>query len=269
MDLRRHLAALAAASVAAAAPVRAQESDFDCLIEPQAVTEVATRELGVLEEILVDRGDFVEMGQVVARLESGAEKVAVELMRARADMDAQLEEARVRADFAKRHLERTSELYRQKTISDFENDEATTEAAEAELQLRQVQQRHEAARLELRQAEKQLARRTIRSPISGVVVRRLLEVGESVEDRPMLEIAQIDPLNVELIVPVAHYGSIEIGALAEVLPHFPGAELRTATVTIVDRVVDAASGTFGVRLELPNPDHRIPGGVRCEVRFLP
>ena len=41
-----------------------------------------------------------------------------------------------------------------------------------------------------------------------------------------------------------------------------------APVTIVDRVVDAASGTFGVRLELPNPDRDIPVGLQCQVRFL-
>ena len=43
--------------------------------------------------------------------------------------------------------------------------------------------------------------------------------------------------------------------------------VRTAKVSIVDRVVDASSGTFGVRLELPNPGHRLPGGLKCRVRF--
>lgn len=42
-----------------------------------------------------------------------------------------------------------------------------------------------------------------------------------------------------------------------------------ATVTVVDRVIDAAIGTFGVRLSLPNPDYRLPAGLRCQVRFLP
>jgi hypothetical protein len=39
-------------------------------------------------------------------------------------------------------------------------------------------------------------------------------------------------------------------------------------VTVVDRVVDAASSTFGVRLELANPDYRLPAGLKCRVRFL-
>jgi hypothetical protein len=55
---------------------------------------------------------------------------------------------------------------------------------------------------------------------------------------------------------------------AAVVPEVPGDQVHVATVGIVDRVIDAASGSFGVQLELPNPEHRIPGGLRCRVRFL-
>ena len=41
----------------------------------------------------------------------------------------------------------------------------------------------------------------------------------------------------------------------------------TGRVTIVDRVFDSSSGTFGVRIELPNPDHSLPAGHRCTVTF--
>jgi len=41
-----------------------------------------------------------------------------------------------------------------------------------------------------------------------------------------------------------------------------------AIITVVDRVVDSASGTFGARLELPNPKGDIPVGVKCRVTFL-
>ena len=58
------------------------------------------------------------------------------------------------------------------------------------------------------------------------------------------------------------------GMLGAVTPEVPGAPVHTAAVSVVDRVVDPASSTFGVRLELPNPDHSIPGGLRCRVRFL-
>jgi multidrug efflux pump subunit AcrA (membrane-fusion protein) len=54
---------------------------------------------------------------------------------------------------------------------------------------------------------------------------------------------------------------------AEVRPEFPEPRKYSARVIIVDRVIDAASGTFGVRLELPNPNYFLPAGLKCKVVF--
>ena len=109
--------------------------------------------------------------------------------------------------------------------------------------------------------------RTIRSPISGVVVARSRSRGEFVGQDPVLTVASIDPLSVELIVPVARYGSVKVGPFAEVMPEAPVGGIHRARVTIVDEVIDAASGTFGVRMELPNPNYEVPAGLKCKVRF--
>ena len=58
------------------------------------------------------------------------------------------------------------------------------------------------------------------------------------------------------------------GMKAEVRPEEPYNNRYLAEVTIVDRVVDAASGTFGIRLELPNPKYNLPAGLKCKVVFL-
>jgi len=79
----------------------------------------------------------------------------------------------------------------------------------------------------------------------------------------------VDPLNVEVVLPVDLLTRVRVGMRAEVRPQLAGAGTHVAAVTVVDRVVDAASNTFGVRLELPNPDYRIAGGIRCDIRFLP
>jgi multidrug efflux pump subunit AcrA (membrane-fusion protein) len=52
-----------------------------------------------------------------------------------------------------------------------------------------------------------------------------------------------------------------------VRPEVPVGGTYPARVTVVDRVVDAASGTFGVRLQLPNPGYRLPAGLKCKTRF--
>ena len=76
-----------------------------------------------------------------------------------------------------------------------------------------------------------------------------------------------DPLHVEVVLPVNQYGLVRPGQKARVLPEQPVGGRYDTTVTLVDKVVDAASGTFGVRLELRNKDLSIPAGVRCRVQF--
>ncbi|MBE0597923.1 MAG: hypothetical protein IH614_11695 [Desulfuromonadales bacterium] len=60
---------------------------------------------------------------------------------------------------------------------------------------------------------------------------------------------------------------IKKGMRGEVIPEAPVGGKLQAEVIIVDRMVDAASGTFGVRLQLPNASLRVPPGIKCRVRF--
>ncbi len=113
-----------------------------------------------------------------------------------------------------------------------------------------------------------LNQRTIPSPIDGVVAERMMAPGEFVDDKPVLELAQLDPLRVEVILPVTMYGTVEQGMRAVVEPELPGSKRYLATVSSVDRVLDGSSGTFGARLLLPNPDYALPGGLRCKLRPL-
>jgi hypothetical protein len=99
-------------------------------------------------------------------------------------------------------------------------------------------------------------------------VERFKSPGESVEDKPIVKLAQIDPLRVEVFMPASEFGNIKPGLYARVKPENSTSEEYLTEAKLVDRVIDAASGTFTVRLELPNPDQRIPSGLRCKVSFL-
>src|SRR3712207_9508077 len=63
--------------------------------------------------------------------------------------------------------------------------------------------------------------RSVRSPITGVVIERLLAAGEFAKQVPILRLAKIDPLRVEVIVPVAQLGRVRPGARAEIVPEAP------------------------------------------------
>ena len=241
---------------------------LDCLIEPYVVVEVSSPVAGILETIAVDRGDPVKQHQVLAELRSGVEKANVKLARARAEMDEEISERKARLAFAQRRQARTDDLFKRKVIPFEDKDQADTDLILAESQLSIAKANKGLAALELERAIEALKLRTIRSPIDGVVVERFLSPGESTENRPILKLARLDPLRVEVVAPVASLGSVKQGMQAEVIPEDPVGHVHKARVTVVDQVVDAASGTFGVRLELPNPRRRIPAGTKCKVKFL-
>jgi RND family efflux transporter MFP subunit len=241
---------------------------LDCIIEPYELIKLGSAVPGVLGTLHVERGDPIEPGQVVAELESSVEKAMVEVARARAEMEGALRAREARLAFGERRKERAGLLFERRAVSLDEREATETEAQLARLELREARENQELASLELEQALAALARRSVRSPISGVVVERFRSAGEVIDQEPILSIAKLDPLRVEVILPSALFGSVRPGMRAAVIPEAPGDRVHVASVTIVDRVLDAASGTFGVRLELPNRDHAIPGGLHCQVRFL-
>jgi multidrug efflux pump subunit AcrA (membrane-fusion protein) len=140
----------------------------------------------------------------------------------------------------------------------------------AEMNAIDAQYNQHVLRDELVRAQALLNQRKIISPFDGVVVERLMSPGEyRSEQSQVLTIAKVDPLNVEVFAPIAFYGQTAVGWSAEIMPEAPVGGLYRATVTVVDHVVDAASGTFGVRLELPNPGNKLPAGLRCKALFAP
>ena len=245
-----------------------QPAPLDCVLEPYEVVEVSSAVQGVIDQIYVDRNDSVRKGQLLVELDSDVEKTQVDLARTRASLNTTIELRETELAFNKRSQQRLEKLYTTDTISLHVKDEADTDTTKSVLQLRNARDSQRLAELELAKARAILELRSMRSPIDGVVVARNKVAGEFVEDQSILRLAQLDPLRVEVIVPVERFGEIEAGMQVEVMPEHFGDGPRMATVTMVDRMIDPASGTFDVRAELPNPDHKIPSGLRCTVQFL-
>ncbi len=222
---------------------------------------------GIVQEITVDKSDLIEEGQALVQLESSVEKAAVALARERAQMDDTIHSKQIAAGFAARQRQRVHELHKKKAVSGADKDQADTDARLARLELETAKNNKRLAELELERAKAALEQKTITSPLSGIVVDRYLNPGESVEEKPILKIAQINPLRVEVIAPRELFGQVHKGMTVEVFPESPATGRYQATVSVVDGIVDAASGTFGVRLSVPNPDYKLFGGLRCRARF--
>lgn len=248
------------------APARAQQP-LGCLIEPDYVAEVGSQVVGVIDAIKVERGQRVKKGQVLATLRADVERAAVGVAKSRSEAVADIQAAAANASFASQRVDRAKELLAQKFISDQAYDQIRTESDVAAQKLAQAREQQRLARQELVLADSQLAMRTVRSPLTGIVVERYMIAGERVEDKPIARVAVVDPLRVQVVVPSSLYGRIQMGATASIVPELADATPVSARVILIDKMLDSASNTFRVTLKLPNPGSTMPAGLRCRADF--
>ncbi|MDX6805810.1 efflux RND transporter periplasmic adaptor subunit [Terrihabitans rhizophilus] len=260
-------ALLAAALLCAGAPARAQDVSFDCVAEPAQRVKVGSAATGILREVLVSRGDLVEAGQPLAKLDSTVEEANAALYRAQAAASENVEAQRTRLELARRRLSRSKQLTTGLVTAE-KLDQLEAEFAIAQRDLETELLKRRLAELDRLRAEAALSLRTIASPVSGLVAERNLNPGEFMNQESfVLTLVQLDPLHVEAYVPVALWGRIREGSTGTVTLDPPTGGSYPAKVGVTDQVFDAASGTFGVRLMLPNPENLLPGGQRCRVAF--
>lgn len=244
---------------------------FECLIEPTQTVDISSPVVGLLDKVNVRRGDKVHKGQAIASLESTAETASAALARYKSEMTAPTETAKNKIKFAQLKYERRRDMHAQNFMSAQEQDEAESELKLAEAELKLAQENKAVAKLEWQQQSSLLDLRTLHSPFDGVVVDQILYPGEVVEPsgqkKSILKLAQLNPLRVYVILPMSAFGKVKPGMKVNVSPELPVGGRYTGTVNIIDRVVNAASGTFGVFLEVANPKLDVPAGVKCRAEF--
>lgn len=242
-------------------------ADLACVMKPYMEVSVGTPVEDIIQTVAVDRGDWVTKGQPIIMLESTVEEATVALAKAKAEAEATIKSTQAKVAFSTRKLERALDLYKSNSIAKHEVDEAQTEKVLAEMAYLEATENKRIAELEWQRATATRNLHTIHSPLTGVVVERLLSPGELARQTPILKLAQINPLRVEVFAPLSWLGKLKPGMKAEVRPEGSPQATYSAKVTVVNRVVDSASGTFGVRLEMPNPNNALPAGLACTVDF--
>lgn len=248
-------------------PIVVHGAPLGCLVTPERVAEIGTPVAGVLASVAVERGDRVRKGQTLAVISSSVERAGVDAADTRARSAADIGASRANLQLARQRYERTVDLHRRAFVSQQALDQAEAEFRVAEQKLAQSIDQQQLNRRELQIAQAQLGQRQLRAPFDGVVIDRMAQPGERVEDRPLMRIASIDTLRAEVAVSASQFGVIAEGDSAWLTPGLPGAQPVSALVELVDPIIDPASNTFRVRLRLDNAGHAVPAGVRCKVEF--
>lgn len=238
-----------------------------CLIEPEKVAEIGAPSIGIINRIPVERGDYVKAGQVLVYMRAEVETASRNVAASRAKVEAELLAASAAAELAEAKVKRSRDLVKVGFISKEALDQSETELRIAKNRVVQTEEARAISQNELDLSNSVLSQRSIRAPFAGLVMDRYRNEGERIEREPVVRVAKVDPLRVEVVLPVSQYGQIKLGDQAAVKTEIADVQGVKATVVLVDRMVDAASNTFRVRLALPNPDHKIPPGLRCSIAF--
>jgi len=246
-------------------------SSYECLIEPAETVELGTAVGGVLSHVYVRRGERIKHGQVLATLDSRAEQASADLARYKSQLAGPTELAEAKIEFSKRKFERRKDMAAEKLLAQQDSDDAESDLRQAQADLKVAQENRKVAQLEYEQQQAQLALRTIRSPLDGVVVDQMIWPGETVEPgatkHAILKLARLDPLHVREVMPMQAFGKFTAGMKATVVPEIQPGKNYTASISSIDPTIDAASGTFVVFLDLPNPRFDMPSGVKCQATF--
>lgn len=204
-------------------------------IEAFADADVIAKVEGEVREILFEEGDEVEQGQVLARLDG--DRLRLELSESRARLN------KMRSDF-----ERNRELREKGLLSegDFEKLRFDLEALEASNNL---------ASLELDYTQ-------IRAPISGVVSQRYIKVGTTIRiGEPAFRVTSFDPLVAYMHVPEREFRQIKAGQPVAIDIDALAGERIMSAVTRVSPIVDPATGTFKITIEIRDEERRIKPGM--------
>ena len=211
-------------------------------IEAEEETEVVAKVGGVVERLLVEEGDFVKAGQVLAKLDD--EKITV-----------QLEQAKANLNKLENNYERNKDLHEKKLVS--------TEV----FQQARYEYEHQKAVFDL--AKLDLDYTAIRTPISGIVSKRLVKVGNMIlPNQATFEVTGMNPLIAVLHVPERQLPRLRVGQRTLLHVDALGADDFPGRIDRISPIVDPETGTVKVTVEVHDETRRLRPGMFARLRII-
>jgi multidrug efflux pump subunit AcrA (membrane-fusion protein) len=239
-------------------------------------------------------GDYVRKGQVLAQIDPTDFRLSLKVAEAqkgnlRAAMEKvmnsvrpeSLDQARIAYERAEDEYRRMKMMYDSNSLApnDFEKFRATYETAKQQYEQAKAggqKEDKELSRAAYNEADtrvqiaaKALSDATLVAPISGYISKKLIEIGDKAStERPVFEIVQLDPLEVNVGVPETDIRLVKRGQKVSItIPALPNQSFQ-GTVRIINVAADPATRTYMTRISLPNPKHVIRIGMVAEAKIV-
>ncbi|MFY0682983.1 MAG: efflux RND transporter periplasmic adaptor subunit [Balneola sp.] len=211
-------------------------------LEAEQEALIVAKVRGIVNEVLVEEGDYVKAGQVIAKIED--EQYRIESERAKSNMD------RLHNDY-----KRSKELFEKQAISaeEYQNKQFEYEAQRSAYQLAMLNQEYT----------------SIKSPLNGVISERFIKKGNMIGvDQNVYRVTDFDPLQAILYVPEHEMAKINKDQPAEIkVDALPGKSFR-AHVERISPIVDPTTGTFKVTVIIDEKSGMLKPGMFGRVKIV-
>jgi membrane fusion protein, multidrug efflux system len=211
-------------------------------IEPNREVIISAEESGTIRELMVERGQPVRAGQPIARIDDRV-------------LRPQAEQAAAEAALARETWDRQRRLWEEDRVG-------------SEIAYLQARYRAETAEAGARALRERLDRTVVRSPISGVLDSRFVELGTLVA--PGAQIARVIDAGTVKVgggVPERFAGQIQRGALVEIVLDGAGGPVHQGRIDFVGASVESSTRTFPIELSVPNPNGALKPGMIANLRL--
>ena len=225
---------------------------------PNEDVKISALVAGRVMAVSAAEGDAVRQGQVVAEIDPRPFEDEVRQAKAAlAQATAKLENARL-------NLPRTERLLERGIAAAKEVEDARTELAASEAGA-------EEAQVALGTATLQLSRTKVAAPISGIIVKRLVSVGEQVDGtaaQPILEIANLDEVELAANLPSGQLSQVRVGEKVTVVPDAYSSRGFPGVVIAIAPAIDATTNAALARVRVPNAEHLLKIGMFAQARVV-
>jgi membrane fusion protein (multidrug efflux system) len=228
--------------VKAGAVVKRAISEFlitNTTVEAERIIDVLAKASGPVVQVSVEEGDWVSAGAVLARLDQKEIKL-------------ELREVTLEWEERNRDFERIAELRKSNIVSE---EEFNTQKYQLEV-----------SKIRLEQIQLKLENTEILAPIDGVVTHRFISTGDSINtNQVVFTVGDFNPLLAKIYIPEKEIGKVKIGQKVAIKAESAREEEFNGTVKRISPIVDAASGTVKITVEISSPSRSLKPGMFISV----
>lgn len=250
-------------------------------VKPAQLIKQGFKVAGVINNVYVKEGDNISEGQTLVSLNPHDYELGVIAAQAQYDslnlelnskIQSAVNQAEANVDFIRTQLDRVRRLHEKGAVATKTVEELEVALVVAENKLQEALDARDTAVSQLRQAEaalelaqSRLDDTILKSPINGTIVKQVAEIGETMAPGyPVFVLGRLDTLEVEVGVPDRLVDSINKGQKVNMFIHGVNKEVE-GIVSNIDTTADIETRTFGIKIDIDNPERDIKPGMIANV----